>query len=496
MNRAFYIVLLAAATMLVACSGGGAFSGGSADKRVIATVDDKELMLGEILENMPLNYSGADSTTFVRMYTDNWVLDQLKLARADEVLSSHEDIDRLVEGYRQSLIMRQLDQYYVDKELDTEVTERQIMSHYRTNSSQFVLDHDKVRGVIVRVSEDFRNRTALSDAMRSISVDDMQELTAFAEKHSLQVTDLTAEWVTFSDFLSYLPTVRTRSYNNFLNKNKVQSMRADDVVFYFVIVDVVREGELIPLECVEEDIRRMLYAERSAEIIRRYEKELKYEAIESGRVEVDDASLLDAMSHRPNINSKDVVLGEAQDVAQEEDVDSKKRKREEEQTKENGDESTTKKSDKEGNKGADDREEEKKVDKKAENKTADDKRSENTKSEQESEKPANGEDNSSKESAAKGDDDTKSEQKPVKPQSEDSTADGAEVTAEPKSEPKAEVKAETTPVETKSEPSSESKAEAKSEAKTEVKSEAKSEVKTETKAEAKSEAATTEQSKE
>ena len=488
--------MLAAATMLVACSGGGAFSGGSADKRVIATVDDKELMLGEILENMPLNYSGADSTTFVRMYTDNWVLDQLKLARADEVLSSHEDIDRLVEGYRQSLIMRQLDQYYVDKELDTEVTERQIMSHYRTNSSQFVLDHDKVRGVIVRVSEDFRNRTALSDAMRSISVDDMQELTAFAEKHSLQVTDLTAEWVTFSDFLSYLPTVRTRSYNNFLNKNKVQSMRADDVVFYFVIVDVVREGELIPLECVEEDIRRMLYAERSAEIIRRYEKELKYEAIESGRVEVDDASLLDAMSHRPNINSKDVVLGEAQDVAQEEDVDSKKRKREEEQTKENGDESTTKKSDKEGNKGADDREEEKKVDKKAENKTADDKRSENTKSEQESEKPANGEDNSSKESAAKGDDDTKSEQKPVKPQSEDSTADGAEVTAEPKSEPKAEVKAETTPVETKSEPSSESKAEAKSEAKTEVKSEAKSEVKTETKAEAKSEAATTEQSKE
>lgn len=489
MNRAFYIVLLAAATMLVACSGGGAFSGGSADKRVVATVDDKELMLGEILENMPLNYSGADSTTFVRMYTDNWVLDQLKLARADEVLSSHEDIDRLVEGYRQSLIMRQLDQYYVDKELDTEVTERQIMSHYRTNSSQFVLDHDKVRGVIVRVSEDFRNRTALSDAMRSISVDDMQELTAFAEKHSLQVTDLTAEWVTFSDFLSYLPTVRTRSYNNFLNKNKVQSMRADDVVFYFVIVDVVREGELIPLECVEEDIRRMLYAERSAEIIRRYEKELKYEAIESGRVEVDDASLLDAMSHRPNINSKDVVLGEAQDVAQDDDVDSKKRKREEEQTKENGDESTTEKSSKEGEKRADKRTDDtKEGEKKAEDKTTDDKRSENTKSEQRTEKPANGEDNSSKESAAKSDDDTKSEQKPVKPQSEDSTAVGTEVTTEPKSESKAEVKAETTPVETKSEPSSEPKAEAKSEAKTEVKSE----VKTETK----SEAAATEQSKE
>lgn len=460
MNRAFYIVSLVVATMFVACSGGGTFLGGSTNKRVVATVDDKELMLGEILENMPLNYSGADSATFVRMYTDNWVLDQLKLARADEVLTSHEDIDRLVEGYRQSLIMRQLDQYYVDKELDTEVTERQIMSHYRTNSSQFVLDHDKVRGVIVRVSEDFRNRSALSEAMSNISDEGMQELVAFVEKHSLQLTDLTAEWVTFSDFLSYLPTVRTRSYNNFLNKNKVQSMRADDVMFYFVIVDVVREGELIPLECVEEDIRRMLYAERSAEIIRRYEKELKYEAIESGRVEVDDAELLDAMSHRPNINKTDVVLGEANDVAKEEDVDSKKRKSEKQEKA---------KSDEESNSES------------KSNKKSEDKKSEDKKSEPKSEKSAKSEDKPSAETTAKSSDDAKSEskpaqseQKPTQPENVDNapakTETATESKSESKSEPKAEVKAEAAQeakVETKSESPSESKAEPKTEAKTE-----------------------------
>ncbi len=321
MIRAYYIVMLVVATMFAACGSGDTFIGGDNGKRVVANVDDKELLLRDILADMPEGLTGIDSATFVRMYTDNWVLNQLKLDRAKQVLTTSQgDIDRLVEDYRQSLIMRQLDQYYVDKELDTDITERQISAHYRMHSSQFVLNHDKVRGVVVRVSDKFRNTSALSDALRNVSNDGMVELNAFAEKHSLQVTDLSGEWVTFSDFLSYLPTVRTRSYDNVLHKGKVQSMKSDDIVFYFTIVDIAKRGSVAPLECVEDDIRRMLYAERRSEIVKRYEMELKLEGVESGRVTVDDATLMDAMSNRPKIGEQGVVVTEAKDVVREDDV--------------------------------------------------------------------------------------------------------------------------------------------------------------------------------
>ncbi|MEE1168525.1 MAG: hypothetical protein UHS52_05825 [Alistipes sp.] len=321
MIRAYYIVMLIVATMFAACGSGDTFIGGDNGKRVVANVDDKELLLRDILADMPEGLTGIDSATFVRMYTDNWVLNQLKLERAKQVLTTSQgDIDRLVEDYRQSLIMRQLDQYYVDKELDTDITERQISAHYRMHSSQFVLNHDKVRGVVVRVSDKFRNTSALSDALRNVSNEGMVELNAFAEKHSLQVTDLSGEWVTFSDFLSYLPTVRTRSYDNVLQKGKVQSMKSDDIVFYFTIVDVAKRGSVAPLECVEDDIRRMLYAERRSEIVKRYEMELKLEGVESGRVTVDDVTLMDAMSNRPKIGEQGVVVTEAKDVVREDDV--------------------------------------------------------------------------------------------------------------------------------------------------------------------------------
>ncbi len=86
---------------------------------VIASVDSEQLTLSRMLADMPSGFSSGDSLTFARLYVDNWIMRRLKMREASELLcSSQEDIDRLVEGYRQSLIMRKLDQYYIDNEND------------------------------------------------------------------------------------------------------------------------------------------------------------------------------------------------------------------------------------------------------------------------------------------------------------------------------------------------------------------------------------------
>ena len=156
--------------------------------------------------------------------------------------------------------------------------------------------------------------------MRNVSSGDIAELGAFVEKHSLQITDLSSSWVTYSDFLSYLPTVRTRSYDNLLQRGSVQSMTSEDIVFYFVITDIARKGSVAPLESVEDDIRRMLYSERRSEIVNCYEQELKYEGVESGRVKIEDEVLLQSIGCRPQIKSAEISVGEVSDEVQEEDV--------------------------------------------------------------------------------------------------------------------------------------------------------------------------------
>lgn len=286
--------------LTTACSEGGKKSDSKLDDNVIAVVDGVQLRIEDVMRDMPTGITATDSTTFMRMYVENWVLKQLKMKRAKEVLSSSDDIERLVEGYRQSLIMRQLDQYYIDKMLDTEITDKQISAYYRAHSAAFKLDHNVVQGVVVKVPKGFRNTSTLQTAItNSAKEGNWQELDALAEKHSLSVVNMTAQWVSYSDFLSNLPTERSRTYNDLITKTSVQQMTSDDAIFYFIITNRALKGQIAPLASVESDIRRRLYAERRDEIVEEYETELKRESVEEGRVTLRDEALLKAMGYTP-----------------------------------------------------------------------------------------------------------------------------------------------------------------------------------------------------
>lgn len=327
MQKFIQIVTLTLAVSVTACRHIPIQMGDGAALDIVATVDNKTLLSSDIKRDMPKELSGVDSVTFAKMYIENWVLNQLKMRRAEEVLSSHQaDIERLVEGYRQSLIMRQLDQYYIDNAIDLEITDKQLSAYYRANSASFKLDHNKVRGVVVKTPKKFRNTSTLSTALKGVAKrGNTEEVRALCEKHNLQFSDLMMQWVTYSDFLSNLPTERSSSYANLLTKRDVQQMSSDEANFYFVIVDVARKGEVAPLECVKEDIRRRLYAERRAAIVDRYEAELTRDAIISGRVSMVDSVLLQSMSYIPEQKgSVQVEIDDTEEIIEEEipsDVD-------------------------------------------------------------------------------------------------------------------------------------------------------------------------------
>lgn len=307
--------------LTTACTEGDTKSTSQLDDDVIAVVDGKALRINDVKRDMPTGITEADSITFMRMYVENWVLNQLKMKRAEEVLSTSDDIERLVEGYRQSLMMRQLDQYYIDKTLDTEITDKQIAAYYRANSAAFRLDHNVVKGVVVKVPKTFRNTTTLTTAIKnSAKAEDWAELEALAEKHSLSVANMTAQWVSYSDFLSNLPTERSRSYNDLITKTTVQQMTSDDAIFHFIITDRALKGEIAPMESVESDIRRRLYADRRAEVVAEYEAELKRQSVEQGRVLVRDEALLKSMSYTPAVTEEITIRDAEETIAEEEPI--------------------------------------------------------------------------------------------------------------------------------------------------------------------------------
>ena len=100
------------------------------------------------------------------------------------------------------------------------------------------------------------------------------------------VDDFRDQWIDFPEFLSYLPTLRSQSYDSVLATAAVQEMRDSHAHYYFQIDAVLREGEPIPLERLRGTIRRILFNQRKGEIIRAHEEELCARAAEMGEVKI------------------------------------------------------------------------------------------------------------------------------------------------------------------------------------------------------------------
>ena len=278
------ITVAAGALLLAGCREMPRYFSGD---ETVARAGGRELRMRDVRRVIPQGLTGGDSAAYVKMYVDRWVRKQLKLQEAEILFSeSAGDIDRMVEEYRQALLIRKLDQHYVDRSVDTVFTDDEIAAYYNAHKADFRLDRPIVKGRIVRLGLHYRQAAKLKSLMASGSAAQQQDFSDLCAKNDFAVNDFREQWIDFPEFLSYLPTLRSQNYDAMLATTAVQEMRDSHSQYYFQIDEVRREGEPIPLERLRPTIRRILFNRRQGEVIRRHEEELFDRASENGEVSV------------------------------------------------------------------------------------------------------------------------------------------------------------------------------------------------------------------
>ena len=278
------IAVVAATLFLAGCQ---ELPGYFASDTTLARAGGSELKMRDGESVVPKGVTGEDSAAFMKVYVDRWVRKQLKLQEAEILFSaSADDIDKMVEEYRQALLIRKLDQHYVDRSIDTVFTADEIAAYYNAHKADFKLDRTIVKGRIVRFGEGYRQAAKLKTLMGARSEAQQQDFSDLCAKNDFAVNDFREQWIDFPEFLSYLPTLRSQNYDAMLATTAVQEMRDSHSHYFFQIEDVRREGEPIPPERLRGTIRRILFNRRQGEVIRRHEEELFDRASENGEVSV------------------------------------------------------------------------------------------------------------------------------------------------------------------------------------------------------------------
>ena len=106
MKRSAKIAVLAGVLLLASCRELPRYF---ASEETLARAGGRELRLRDVRDAIPQGLDSEDSTAYMKMYVDRWIRKQLKLEEAEVLFStSADDIDRMVEEYRQALLIRKL----------------------------------------------------------------------------------------------------------------------------------------------------------------------------------------------------------------------------------------------------------------------------------------------------------------------------------------------------------------------------------------------------
>lgn len=251
--------------------------------RVVASMGDKSLTMSEVISAIPNNLTGEDSIAFVQIYAEKWIQRQVKISEAERIFtSSVDEIESMVDTYRQALLTRKLDQYYIDASKEVPFTDEDIEKYYKGNANNFKLDNDIVKGSILRIPLSHKSTSKLTTLMKSSSKDKRQDLISLSEKfEDLELEQFGGNWVNYSDFIAQLPIVRGNSSDQYMKRTGVQSLKDDTHTYLFEINEYREEGDIAPIERANAAIRRVLTSEYHTEVIRRQEERLYKEAQES-----------------------------------------------------------------------------------------------------------------------------------------------------------------------------------------------------------------------
>lgn len=225
----------------------------------------------------------SDSTTFYDNYIEQWATEMLFYEKASENIASTDEIDKLVEGYRRSLVLSLYQEGLIAQHLIHEISEKDVADFYEYNESLFEIEEPLVRGILLKVPE----RAPRINKLRTWCISRKSEALDELEKYSL-VNDVVYdnflyEWRTFASLVKATPLTEYQLSER-LSRNKTIEFKDKGFVYFVGVDTIIKKGERKPLELVESEIRELLVNSRKANFIKEMKHAIYNEAQVAGKV--------------------------------------------------------------------------------------------------------------------------------------------------------------------------------------------------------------------
>ncbi|WP_062061163.1 hypothetical protein [Aquimarina longa] len=258
-------------------------------QEAIARVNDSYLYKSDIEKIVPLNTSKNDSVNIINNYINRWATRQLFIDKAKLNLSKEElgEFDDLVESYQSTLYINAYKNAVINKSINMEITEQDLKLYYDQNLKNFNLNEELVKLRYLHLPLDYKNRSATQRQFDRFNEEDVEELQENKLDYiAYSLNDST--WVKLDQVLNKVAIFKKQDKTKFLKSGKYSKLEDSTGVYMIKIKEVLKRGEIAPLEYIKPTIRQIILNRRKLELIKKIEKDITRDAVENKQFEVYD----------------------------------------------------------------------------------------------------------------------------------------------------------------------------------------------------------------
>ncbi|MFP2994999.1 peptidyl-prolyl cis-trans isomerase [Spongiivirga sp. MCCC 1A20706] len=256
------------------------------EKEAIARVGESFLYKEDIERLLNNNISKQDSAVVVSNFINNWATQQLLYQNALINISEErqQDLNALVDEYKNDLFAKVYKEAVVKKNIDTTVISSDLSRYYEANKENFKLNEELLKLRYIHLGLDNSNLDEVKDHFRSFEKEDQKLLDSISlQFNAFSLND--SIWVKAAQVYSRIPKMSDRERTKYLKKSQFFELKDSLGVYLIYIKDMLQRNQTAPLEYVKPTIKQIILNKRKLEYIRNFEKEILTDATKNKKFE-------------------------------------------------------------------------------------------------------------------------------------------------------------------------------------------------------------------
>ena len=253
------------------------------EEDVLVKVHGYSLNRSEVEKIIPYNIDSSDSFLIAENYIQKWIKDILTFEVAQRNIGKEEDINKLVEEYRRSLLRHRFQEYLIQSRLTAEIREDEKLAYYNENTEKFLLDKNLIKGLFLKIPTESQGLTDVRKWYRSKDPKELENIEKYSIQNASVYDYFYDKWVDLDEILDKMP-IYVSNKSQYLRTNQAVEVKDSTYCYFLNISEYLLVGNIAPYEYADAQIQEMMINKRKVDFLKTFEEDLYQAAIRKGEV--------------------------------------------------------------------------------------------------------------------------------------------------------------------------------------------------------------------